>query len=237
MKTNLNVVIPIYNEAENIQVVVADWIQVLDKLLISYKLKLYNDGSADSTLKVITTLKSKYPNNIEIIDKKNSGHGPTILKGYKESLEAEWIFQVDSDNEMKAHHFSKFWKNKDHYDFIIGKRVQRESPFFRKIMTYFSYLVVRLFYGKGIIDTNCPYRLMRTSAFKPVFVNIPEETFAPNIIVSGMALKKKLRIKSFNIQFNIRTIGVSTLSSNIPKLFIISMKSFVEIINYARKIK
>lgn len=235
MKTQLNVVIPVYNEAGIIQVVIKDWIEVLNKLHIHYKIKLYNDGSTDSSLKVLRTLKDQYPDYIDIIDKKNSGHGPTILKSYRESLDAEWIFQVDSDNEIKAHYFSDFWEIRDQYDFIIGKRVNRDSPLFRKVMTYFSYVVVKLFYGKGIIDANCPYRLMRTGAFKAIFTSIPPETFAPNIIVSGMASKKKLKIKSFNIQFDTRTVGVSTLSSNIPKLLKISIQSFVEIITYARK--
>ena len=237
MKTQLHVVIPVYNEAEIINVVVEDWITVLNKLNINYKLKLYNDGSTDSSLEVLNIMKNHYPDFIQIIDKKNSGHGPTILKSYRESLDAEWIFQVDSDNEIKAHCFADFWNIKDGYDLVIGKRVNRDSPLFRKVMTYFSYLVVRLFYGKGIKDVNCPYRLMRTSAFKAIFTSIPEDTFAPNIIVSGMASKKKFKIKSFDIQFDTRSSGVSSLSSNVPKLLKISINSFLEIINYARKSK
>ncbi len=237
MKTQLYIVIPVYNEAEIIKVVIEDWIAVLNKLKISYKLKLYNDGSTDSTLEVLKTLKNQYPDYIQLIDKKNSGHGPTILTSYRESLDAEWVFQVDSDNEIKAHYFADFWNIKDQYDLIIGKRVNRESLLFRKVMTYFSYLVVKLFYGKGIKDVNCPYRLMRTSAFKAIFISIPEDTFAPNIIVSGMASKKKLNIKSFDIQFDTRASGVSSLSSNVPKLLKISIHSFLEVINYARKSK
>ncbi|MEP1490513.1 MAG: glycosyltransferase family 2 protein [Algibacter sp.] len=235
MKTQLCIVIPIYNEEEIIKVVIEDWINVLNKLNISYKLKLYNDGSTDSTIEVLETLKNYYPGFIELIDKKNSGHGPTILLSYRESLDAEWVFQVDSDNEIKAHYFTDFWNIKDNYDFVIGKRVNRDSPLFRKVMTYFSFLVVKLFYRKGVKDVNCPYRLMRTSAFKDIFTSIPEDTFAPNVIVSGMASKKKLKIKSFNIQFDARTNGVSSLSSNVPKLLKISINSFLEIINYARK--
>jgi len=237
MKTQLHVVIPVYNEAEIINVVIEDWTSVLNKLRINYKLKLYNDGSTDSTLEVLKVLKNQYPDCIELIDKKNSGHGPTILKSYRESLEAEWIFQVDSDNEIKAHYFTEFWNIKEDYDLVIGKRINRDSPLFRKVMTYVSYLVVKLFYGKGIKDVNCPYRLMRTSAFKPIFTNIPENTFAPNIIVSGMATRKKFKIKLFDIQFETRTSGESSLSANIPKLLKISIDSFLEIINYARKSK
>lgn len=237
MKTQLYIVIPVYNEAGIIEVVIQDWMAVLNTLDIRYKIKLYNDGSTDSTIEVLNTIIKQYPDYIELIDKKNSGHGPTVLRSYREALDAEWVFQVDSDNEIKAHYFTEFWNIREQYDLIIGKRINRDSPLFRKVMTYFSYLVVKLFYGKGIKDANCPYRLMRTSAFKTIFTSIPEDTFAPNIIVSGMASKKKLNIKSFNIQFDTRTVGVSSLSSNVPKLLKISINSFLEIINYARKNK
>ncbi|WP_158655174.1 glycosyltransferase family 2 protein [Flavivirga eckloniae] len=235
MKIQLYVVIPVFNEEEIIKAVVEDWITLLNKLKISYKLKIFNDGSTDSTLEELKMLKNHYPNCIELIDQKNSGHGPTILRSYRESLDSEWIFQVDSDNEIKAHYFEDFWKVKDNYDFIIGKRVNRNSPVFRKIMTYFSYLVVKYFYGKGIKDVNCPYRLMRTNVFKDIFMNIPDDTFAPNIIISGMALRKGLNVNSFDIEFNTSVNKVSSLSSNITKLARISVNSFLEIINYARK--
>ena len=237
MRTDLYVVIPVYNEEEVIGVVVEDWVLVLNALNINYKIKLYNDGSTDNTLKKLEELKTLFPDSIELTDKNNSGHGPTILKSYLESLDADWIFQVDSDNEIKARYFTDFWNLKNDNDFVIGKRINRDSPFFRKIMTYFSYLVVRLFYGKGIKDVNCPYRLMKTNAFKDIFKTIPKDTFAPNIIVSGMAAKKKLKIKALDIQFETRTSGESSLSSNIPELLKISINSFLEIIHYGRKSK
>lgn len=237
MRKDLNVVIPVYNEEEIIGVVVQDWINILNNLKINYKLKLYNDGSTDNTFKELERLKKLYPSYIELTDKRNSGHGPTVLKSYLESLDADWIFQVDSDNEIKANNFSKFWDAKDEHDLIIGKRTNREAPLFRRFMTYISYLVVRFFYGKGIKDVNCPYRLMRTFSFEKVFLSIPKDTFAPNIIVSGMAVKKKLKIKPLDIQFETRTSGESSLSSNITKLLKISVNSFLEIIQYATKSK
>lgn len=232
---DLNLVMPIYNEDEIIEVVVVDWITHLDKLNINYKIKLYNDGSKDNTLDVITSLQKKYQDRIVVIDKKNSGHGPTILQAYKDSLNANWIFQVDSDNEMKAKYFEQFWNKKEDFDFLIGKRVNRISPLFRKIMTYISYVVVRLFFGKGIKDVNSPYRLIKTEVFNTVFKSIPDDTFAPNIIVAGMACKNNIKVKSIDIEFTERTTGVPTLNTSILKLFKISFKSFYQIISYAKK--
>lgn len=232
---DLNIVMPIYNEDEIIEVVVKDWIMHLNMLNINYNIKLYNDGSKDNTLAVINGLKDDFPEHVVVIDKDNSGHGPTILQGYKDSLDADWIFQVDSDNEMKAKHFKLFWDARDDYDFIIGRRINRVSPLFRKVMTYISYLVVKLFYGTGVKDVNAPFRLMRTDTFKVIYHNIPEDTFAPNIIISGMACRNKMRLKSFDIEFTERTTGVPSLNSNVLKLLKISFKSFKQVISYAKK--
>lgn len=104
-------------------------------------------------------------------------------------------------------------------------------------MSYVSCLVVSIMYGRSIIDVNCPYRLMRTSFFKEIFRNIPEDTFAPNIIISGMAAKKKAKIKQYNVKFETRTTGVNSLNFNILNLLKISIKSFFQTISYARKNK
>ena len=132
---DLSIIIPVYNEADIIQTVIKDWMDVLEKLSIEYEIIAYNDGSTDDSL---NKLKQFSDNNscLRVIDKSNTGHGPTILRGYKES-NSRWIFQIDSDNEIKANNFHKFWLDRLNYDFIIGHRENRESPFTRKLVSFF----------------------------------------------------------------------------------------------------
>lgn len=225
----LAVIIPVYNEQGSISVVVADWMAVLDKLAIDFRLCTYNDGSKDSTKEILDGLAEKYP-RLKVIHKPNSGHGPTILQGYKDNLDAEWLFQVDSDNEMKAEHFAKLWEQRENFDFLIGKRVNRQSPLPRRIISYVSYLSVRLLYGPGILDVNAPYRLMRTSLFAELIKMIPDDTFAPNVIVSGLACMKKARIFTHPVPFEFRTTG--TVSIKKWKLLKAAMRSFCQTIQF-----
>ena len=99
---NLAVVIPVYNEELNIKEVLDDWINQLEQIN-SYQLILINDGSKDKSLKILENYK-KHSKNILIIDKKNEGHGKAIIDGYKKALElnAQYIFQCDSDNQIEA---------------------------------------------------------------------------------------------------------------------------------------
>ena len=109
-KLDLAVVIPVYNEEEIISTVLSEWYQKLKELEINFEIHVYNDGSKDNTLKNITET-SEQLEKVIVHDKENSGHGPTILMGYRENSHAEWVFQVDSDNEMSPDEFSRVWNN------------------------------------------------------------------------------------------------------------------------------
>lgn len=226
----LAVVIPVYNENEIITEVVQEWSNVLQPLSISYSINLYNDGSKDNTLEKLLNAQVNFP-NLNIIDKVNKGHGPTILQGYLDNLDAHWIFQVDSDNEISAKHFIKFWNARNDYDVLIGHRRNRNAPLSRKLITFFTRLVVQLCYGKGIKDVNCPYRLMRVERIKGLIKKIPRTTFAPNVIISGVAAKEKWAIKIIEIPIQNRLTGEASIKR--LKLLKATMKSFYQTLCYA----
>ena len=232
MPKELTVVIPVYNEEEIIQEVVNDWVSTLTKMQIEYDINIYNDGSKDNTLAKLTEL-GRNNKSVKVIDKKNSGHGPTILRGYKQ-CDTEWVFQVDSDNEMRSEHFSKIWGLRQDYDLILGRRENRISPFSRKIVSFISRLTIKLFYGPGVYDVNSPYRLIRRENFVPYFKNIPENTFAPNLILAGIAAKRKFRVKEVIIPCQIRKTGEVSIKK--WKLIKAALKSFSQTITFAFKL-
>jgi len=230
MSKELMVIIPIYNEEEIIQTVIEDWATTLRQLKIDFELRAYNDGSKDTTVQKLKEINKLYP-ELTIIDKPNSGHGPTILKGYQEA-NSEWVFQVDSDNEMRAQYFEQLWNNRINNDFIIGRRkFNFNVPKPRRIVSYIAKKSIHLFYGKGISDVNVPYRLMRRKQFSNIFQSIPETTFAPNVIISGMAIRKKMSIKDFYIPTDFRATG--TVSIQRMKLLKVALRSFNETISFA----
>ena len=190
----LCVVLPVYNEATVIGRVLGEWVDALDRLGIDYVIRPYNDGSKDQSPAVMREF-AKDRGRIEVRDKANSGHGPTILTGFREAAQDgfDWIFQVDSDDEMGPEKFGDLWSRRGDYDFLIGRRDGRIQALSRKIVSFVSRLCVRLFYGKSVWDVNSPYRLMRVSAFKEFFYAIPITTFAPNVILSGLAARYGLR--------------------------------------------
>ena len=93
----LAIVMPVYNEEAIISKVVKDWLLRIKN--INGVLIIINDGSKDNTLKSIKKFKDR---KIKLINQKNAGHGPSILKGYSYALKskAKYIFQVDTDDQF-----------------------------------------------------------------------------------------------------------------------------------------
>ena len=226
MNKELCLVVPAYNESGAIKEVIQSWETLLAKLNINFDIHIYNDGSKDNTLEILTAEAKNYE-NLFIHDKKNSGHGPTILLGYNENVNNyEWIFQIDSDNEMSPNDFSKLWEKRAKYDFLVGRRDQRIQPVSRRIVSQISRIVVRILFGKTIWDVNSPYRLMRTSSFSPIYKKIPADTLAPNLLVSGLAGKNKLRLYEVPVRHHCRTTGEVSIQK--WKLFKFSLRSFLQ---------
>ena len=192
MSDRLCVVMPVYNERDAIGNVLVKWDDELRRLGIDYEIRPYNDGSKDDSLAVMQAVAEKSSGRIAPRDKPNGGHGNTILTGYREAVADgfDWVFQVDSDDEMGPEQFGELWDGRDGFDFLVGIRDGRKQALPRKIISFVSRLCVRLFYGRSVWDVNTPYRLMRVSAFRDFFEEIPLSTFAPNVILSGLAARR-----------------------------------------------
>ena len=233
---DLAVIIPVYNEEGAIENVINKWTQELDKYGIDYNICAYNDGSKDNTAQILESISGKYP-KLKYVNKPNSGHGSTILQGYRENCnDYKWIFQIDSDDEMGTEGFNSLWSNRENYDFLVGIRDKRIQSLPRKIISKVSRTTIKLFYGlKGPYDVNSPYRLMRGDIFAALYQAIPQDTFAPNVIISGFVANKRLRFFETPVDCKLRQTGEVSIQK--LKLLKAAVKSFVQTIAFSFRLK
>ncbi|HJV66346.1 MAG TPA: glycosyltransferase family 2 protein [Geomonas sp.] len=193
MKLDLALVMPVYNEEECIGEVVESWHRELSGLGIAFQMLVLNDGSKDGTAGRLAAFEGRP--GLRVINKANSGHGPTILLGYRMAVaEAEWVFQTDSDDEMKPEQFGSLWQRRNDYDALFGWRQGRQQGVGRRLISAVSRQAVALLFSRGVLDVNTPFRLMRSEKLREILPRIPENTFAPNLIISGMLAKMGARI-------------------------------------------
>lgn len=201
----LSVVIPVYNEEGAIARVVRAWTAQLDRLGMDYELRVYDDGSRDGTAAILGRLAEDLP-GLTVTSKPNSGHGPTILRGYREAR-GEWIFQVDSDDEMGPEHFARLWESRAGHDLLIGRREARRSALARRLISGLSRLTVWALFGRAVGDVNAPYRLVRGRCLAAMIRRIPADAFAPNVILSGLAARDRLRVLEVGVPHRGRVTG------------------------------
>lgn len=89
-------------------------------------------------------------------------------------------------------------------------------------------------YGKGVSDVNSPYRLYRNEKFKDAFQLIPQDTFAPNVLLSGYAAYNKMRLFETAIPFKSRTTGEVSIKK--WKLLKAAIKSWTQTVKFRYKI-
>ena len=236
MSDTLYIVMPAYNEAENVHAVVQQWHPIVEKIGNESKLVIFNDGSKDNTYEKMQELAKEYPCFIAET-KPNSGHGATCLYAYKYAAEhqADFIFQTDSDGQTNPDEFWQFWEQRYHYDFLIGKRVGRQDGFSRKVVTRVLQLLVWVVYGVWIPDANTPFRLMKTVKLKPIVNIIPSDFFLSNVMVSTIATLKKERILFLPVSFKPRQGGVNSI--NLKRIIKIGIKAIKEFYQFKKTLK
>lgn len=211
----LIVVVPVYNEAGVLQAFADDWTQVLTALKIDFVIRFYNDGSKDHSGLLLDELAKSNP-VIEVVHKSNSGHGLTLIKAYNETYHSEWVFQIDSDHELDHQVFKSFWENRNNYDVLLGERIkEKQTGIFRKFLSGFSSVCLRVFFGSGISDSNCPYRLMRSPLLHTSIKKVPAKCFAPNVLLSALFVQEGRRIKVFKVKQHFRKPRTGTGFSNL----------------------
>lgn len=230
-KDNLYIVIPAYNEESNIENIVEEWYEVIDKIKNDSKLVVIDDGSKDNTLKKLNKLKEKFE-NLVVLSKKNGGHGDTILYGYNYALEnnASYIFQTDSDGQTLASEFWDFWKDRDKHSAIIGYRNNRKDRISRIFVTKVLKLVLFVIFGLKITDANTPYRLMKNEVLSKYYPMIPEHFNLSNVMLTVLLIKNKENVEFRKITFRPRQGGKNSINlRNIIKIGIQAVKDFSRI--------
>jgi len=210
---SLYIIIPAYNEEENIRQVIEDWYPVAVQTGGVSRLVIIDDGSRDDTYKIVCEYAAARPQLIPLT-KQNSGHGATVLYGYHYAIEnhADYIFQTDSDGQTLSSEFARFWKLRRDYDMVIGHRKGREDGISRVIVTKTLKAVIRLCFKVTVTDANTPFRLMQTETLKKHISLVPEDFNLSNVIISVIYAKKGLKVKYIPITFKARGGGVTQLT-------------------------
>ncbi|MDK7373976.1 glycosyltransferase family 2 protein [Weeksella virosa] len=203
MKKDLTIIIPIFNEEDNLERVEKELTNYLRKASLPTKVLLINDGSKDNSLQLIKNICSRNNAFYFISFDRNYGLSAAIKAGF-DWADTSWVGYIDADLQTSPEDFEKLLIHIPQYDLVTGVRANRKDSLGKNLSSKIANSIRRAFTNDGMDDTGCPLKIMRTDMAKkiPMFKGL--HRFLP-----AMILLQNGKITQIPVRHFPRIAGVS----------------------------
>ena len=216
------VIIPTYNERENIENIIRA-VFGLDKV---FHILIIEDGSPDGTAAIVKKLQGEYPDRLFMVERKGKlGLGTAYIAGFKWALahNYQYIFEMDADFSHNPQDLPRLYKAcaEDGSDVAIGSRYVSgvnvvNWPMGRVLMSYFASKYVRFITGIPIHDTTAGFKCYRRRVLETIDLdNIQFKGYAFQIGMKFTAYKCGFKITEVPVIFINRELGTSKMNGSI----------------------
>lgn len=157
---SISLVLPAYNEADNIEPMVAEAVPALAAVTDDFEIVVVDDGSRDDTAGVTRRVMASEPHVRLVEHEVNQGFGAAVFTGFT-SAEKDWIFYTDADRQFVLSELENFVPLMDQADLIAGYRAPRRDPFLRVFYGKGWSALCTLVFGYTVRDVDCGFKLLR----------------------------------------------------------------------------
>lgn len=214
------VIIPTYNEKENIEAITSA-VLAQDEC---FEILVVDDGSPDGTGQIVAELGVKNP-KIHLIQRKGKqGLGSAYVAGFKWALarDYEFVFEMDADFSHAPTDLTRFLDEAEHSDLVLGSRYLNRRisvvnwDLHRLILSYGANLYTRIVTRLPVSDATGGFKCFRRAALESLDLSaMKSDGYCFQIETTFKIWKKKMRIAEIPIVFTDRTKGVSKMSGGI----------------------
>ena len=209
----LSLVLPAYNEEENLDEAVSKAVPHLRAVSAAWEIVVVNDASTDRTAEVAGRLAAEYEGRVRPVHHRyNLGLGGAIRTGFA-AARGEVVVYCDSDLpfEMHAIHRAHDLMRDAGVDLVVGHRVGRaEDGPLRRVYTRGYNLLVGGFLGLQVRDVNCPLKMLRREVIERIRLASVGSFIDAEILVRAQAAG--FTIAELEVVYTPRVRGTSTLA-------------------------
>ncbi len=204
---SISVVLPAFNEEENLSVTVADAVAHLSRLTNTYEIIIVNDGSSDTTAAVAQLLSRENPRVRLVSHSSNRGYGAAVRSGFAAACH-DLVFLTDADGQFSFKSLSEFLKNIEGLDAVIGWRVDRADPWHRLLISAVGNWIARGSFNLCARDIDCAFKLIRRDALRAFSLRSDGTMISTELLAS--AARAGWRIKEMPVPHRPRRHGKAT---------------------------
>ena len=216
------VIIPTYNEKENIQRIIKN----VFSLQRNFHILVVDDNSPDGTAALVKLLQPRYPDRLFLVERiGKSGLGTAYIEGFRWILEREYryIFQMDADFSHNPNDLIRLFNacKRDDADVAVGSRYKTgvnvvNWPMSRVLLSWLASKYVRLITAMPVADTTAGFVCYKREVLEKIQLDkIKFVGYAFQIEMKFKAYLAKFRIIEVPVIFTDRTRGTSKMSGSI----------------------
>lgn len=168
-KIEVSVVVPVYNEEENLPILIPKLVDILNGIGLPYEMVFVDDGSSDGSRSILKKMVSVHPSLRMIGFKENRGLSAALVAGMREAR-GEKIVTLDSDLQNDPADIPKLLGHLNQYDMATGWRQKREDPWLKRISSRIANAIRNQSSGEEIQDSACSLRAFKKECIQDIWV-------------------------------------------------------------------
>lgn len=197
MNSQLDVIVPVFNEAKNIRPLVNRIHTALRQAKIKHTILIVDDHSTDRTVAIAKRLQEKFP--IQILTKQGQrGKAFSILEGAAAST-APYVVMIDADLQYAPEAIPEMLALTQEFGVVVARRNVHEEPFFRKVMSK----GFRWFFGKVLHGLDCDVQSGLKIFKRDILLHVPVDQ------VTAWTLDIPLLTTALDLGYKIGEIGIT----------------------------
>ncbi len=216
------VIVPTYNERENITRLIGAILEQDDRL----EILVVDDGSPDGTGEIVDSIMQHEP-RVNILKRPHKmGLGTAYIAGFEWALRQgyDFVFEMDADFSHDPAHLSQFLGAIENADLVLGSRYRNGKvtvvnwPINRLLLSYFANVYARVVTGLPLWDSTGGFKCFRRRVLEAIdLTQVRSNGYAFQIEMSFRAWRKHFKIVEIPIVFVDRTEGQSKMSRSIVR--------------------
>jgi len=183
MNPDLSVVFPVFNEEENIPILLEEIAAALRGQPWSYEMIAVDDGSRDRSLEILRQSRAKHPNLRVLAFEKNSGQSAALDAAWR-AARGTYVVSLDADLQNDPADIPPMMRRLEESgaDMVIGVRVNRQDTWARRVQSRIGNGVRNWITGDRITDTGCSLKLVRRKAIERIALYNGMHRFLPTLV-------------------------------------------------------
>ncbi|WP_299681740.1 glycosyltransferase [uncultured Dokdonia sp.] len=196
MSYRLTIVVPVYNEEDNLQRVEKEFLAYFEIAAVKSKVLFVNDGSKDKSQTLIEDICARNDSFTYISFVKNAGLSAAIKAGF-DYADTDLVGYIDADLQTTPEDFNKLLNEMDDCVLVTGVRADRKDSFVKNMSSKIANGIRRAFTHDGMDDTGCPLKIIKTDYAKriPMFRGL--HRFLPAMILLQHGKVKQVPVRHF----------------------------------------